>query len=34
MKRFHSLAGIRDASPADLAEVVPAKVAEAIREQI
>lgn len=34
IKRFHSLAGIRDASIAELSEVVPLAVAEGIKEQI
>jgi excinuclease ABC subunit C len=34
IKRFRSLGGIRDASVSDLAEVVPEKVAAAIKEQL
>jgi excinuclease ABC subunit C len=34
IKRFRSLAGIKEASPQELAEVVPEKVAEAIREHL
>jgi excinuclease ABC subunit C len=34
IKRFRSLAGVRDASVAELSEVVPARVAAAIKEQI
>jgi excinuclease ABC subunit C len=34
IKRFRSLAGIREATLAQLTEVVPARVAEAIKEQV
>jgi excinuclease ABC subunit C len=34
IKRFRSLAGIRDATLAELSETVPATVAEAIKEQV
>jgi excinuclease ABC subunit C len=34
IKRFRSLAGVRDATVAELSETVPPKVAEAIKEQL